>query len=81
MTDFNEMIEALIACDKNRLVELVNSAIGRDVPPSDILNKGLIAGMDIAGENHGGRITRDPGLCHGIPGTVNQLHQPGKRPF
>ena len=50
MTDFNAMTDALVACDDAKLTALVNDAIAADVPASDILNKGLIAGMDIVGE-------------------------------
>lgn len=50
MIDFNTMTDALIACDGDKLTGLVNDAIAADVPANDILNKGLIAGMDIVGE-------------------------------
>lgn len=50
MTDFNAMQEALVACDQDKLNGLVNAALTNDTPATDILNKGLIAGMDIVGE-------------------------------
>ena len=50
MTDFNAMTEALVACDEPKLTSLVNDALAQNIPASDILNKGLIAGMDIVGE-------------------------------
>ncbi|MFV0439104.1 MAG: B12-binding domain-containing protein [Desulfopila sp.] len=50
MTDFNAMTAALVSCDSARLTALVNDALAADVPAQDILNKGLIAGMDIVGE-------------------------------
>ena len=50
MTDFNAMTDALISCDAAKLTELVNAALAADVPADDILNTGLIAGMDIVGE-------------------------------
>jgi 5-methyltetrahydrofolate--homocysteine methyltransferase len=50
MTDFNAMQDALVNCDQDKLVGLVNSALSADTPASDILNQGLIAGMDIVGE-------------------------------
>ncbi len=50
MTDFNAMTEALVACDEDKLTSLVNDALAQNVPANDILNKGLIAGMDIVGE-------------------------------
>ncbi len=50
MTDFNAMTEALVACDEAKLTSLVNDALAQNASPNDILNKGLIAGMDIVGE-------------------------------
>ncbi|MEH0018051.1 MAG: corrinoid protein [Desulfobacter sp.] len=50
MTDFNAMTDALVSCDAAKLTDLVNAALAADVPANDILNKGLIAGMDIVGE-------------------------------
>jgi len=53
MTDFNKIIEALVACETEKLIDLVNDALAEDTPAGDILNKGLIAGMDIVGEKMG----------------------------
>ncbi len=50
MTDFNAMTDALVSCDAAKLTDLVNAALAADVPANDILNTGLIAGMDIVGE-------------------------------
>ena len=50
MTEFHSMTEALISCDMDKLTELVNRALAAGTPANDILNKGLIAGMDIVGE-------------------------------
>ena len=50
MTDFNAMTDALVACDAGKLTDLVNQALAADVPAGDILNKGLISGMDVVGE-------------------------------
>ena len=50
MTDFNEIKDTLVNLDEQRLIELVNEALAKDISPDDILNKGLIAGMDIVGE-------------------------------
>ena len=50
MADFNAIIEALVACDTDKVTQLVNAAIEENVPATDILNKGLIAGMDLVGE-------------------------------
>ena len=50
MADFSAMQDALVSCDQATLETLVNAALAEDVPATDILNKGLIAGMDIVGE-------------------------------
>ncbi|MCG8636285.1 MAG: corrinoid protein [Desulfobacterales bacterium] len=50
MTDFNAMIDTLVSCDADKLTGLVNDALAENTPAGDILNKGLIAGMDIVGE-------------------------------
>ncbi|MDX2448004.1 MAG: corrinoid protein [Desulfobacterales bacterium] len=50
MTDFTSMTNALVACDAETLNRLVNDALAADVPAGEILNKGLIAGMDVVGE-------------------------------
>ena len=50
MTDFNAMNDALVSCDLDALTTLVNSALAEDTPAQEILDKGLISGMDIVGE-------------------------------
>ncbi len=50
MANFTEIQNALIQCDTERLLELVNTAIAEGMAAPDILNKGLIPGMDIIGE-------------------------------
>jgi len=50
MADFNAMTEALVSCDEAKVIQLVNAALADNVPAFDILNRGLIAGMDIVGE-------------------------------
>ena len=50
MTDFNEIRECLVNLDDARLPGLINQAREAGATPSDILNQGLIAGMDIVGE-------------------------------
>jgi len=50
MTDFNSMIDALVACDTDKVTGLVDAALAEGVQAGDILNNGLIAGMDIVGE-------------------------------
>lgn len=50
MAEYNALQEALVACDENKLTSLINAALAADVPANEILNKGLISGMDIVGE-------------------------------
>jgi len=50
MTDYNAIQETLVNLDEARLLQLVNDALEQGTPAGDILNKGLIAGMDIVGE-------------------------------
>lgn len=50
MADFNAMQEALVDCDQDKLVGLVNGALAEGVAAAEILNQGLIAGMDIVGD-------------------------------
>lgn len=50
MSEMNTITEALIAGDIDSLISLVNDAIDQGISASDILNKGLIVGMDIVGE-------------------------------
>lgn len=53
MADFNAMQETLVAADQDKLIQMVNAALAENIPASDILNKGLIAGMDIVGDKMG----------------------------
>jgi 5-methyltetrahydrofolate--homocysteine methyltransferase len=50
MVDFNAMQDALVQCDRDKLEGLVNAAMAEGTPATDILNRGLIAGMDIVGD-------------------------------
>lgn len=50
MTDFTAMTECLVNCDGDKLTSLVNEALANNASPDEILNQGLIAGMDIVGE-------------------------------
>ncbi|MDM8537552.1 corrinoid protein, partial [Desulfobacterales bacterium HSG17] len=50
MADFNAIQETLVKCEKDKLLELVNSALAENIPAAEILSKGLISGMDIVGE-------------------------------
>ena len=50
MTDYSAMVDALVGCDADKLTNLVNAVLAAGDAPTDILNQGLIAGMDIVGE-------------------------------
>lgn len=50
MTDFNDIKESLVNLDESRMLQLVTDALENGNSAGDILNKGLIAAMDIIGE-------------------------------
>jgi 5-methyltetrahydrofolate--homocysteine methyltransferase len=50
MSDLNAITEMLITGDGDKLKELVQSALDAGTPANEILQKGLIVGMDIVGE-------------------------------
>jgi 5-methyltetrahydrofolate--homocysteine methyltransferase len=50
MYNFKAIAEALIACDEDRVINLVQSGLSQGVPAKDLLDQGLIAGMDLVGE-------------------------------
>ncbi|MEH0018567.1 MAG: corrinoid protein [Desulfobacter sp.] len=50
MTDFTPIKECLVSLDEARLNDLITQALDGGAAPSDILNQGLIAAMDIVGE-------------------------------
>lgn len=50
MTNFNEIVNTLIAGDGNQLATLVNEALDSSTSPKSILDDGLIKGMDLVGE-------------------------------
>lgn len=50
MFDFKAIGDALIACDEDKVLDLVKSGLDQGVPAKDLLSRGLIAGMDVVGE-------------------------------
>ncbi|MBI5579665.1 MAG: corrinoid protein [Deltaproteobacteria bacterium] len=50
MFNFTAITEALIACDQDKVLELVEAGLRQAVPAKDLLDLGLIAGMDVIGE-------------------------------
>jgi len=50
MPDLNAITEALIAMDLNKVTSLVTEALDQGVPAKEILDSGLVKGMDIVGE-------------------------------
>jgi 5-methyltetrahydrofolate--homocysteine methyltransferase len=50
MADLNALCEAVIRGDQAGALEITKAAISENVSPADILNKGLVAGMNIIGE-------------------------------
>jgi len=50
MADLQALANALIKGDRNTVVKLTEEALSEGVSPDDVLNKGLIAGMDVVGK-------------------------------
>ena len=50
MVDLKELSEAIIDGEAAEAVELTTSALEEGIAPSDILNNGLVAGMNVVGE-------------------------------
>ena len=50
MSDLKSITDTLIAGDGEKLKELVQNALNTGIPANEILQKGLIVGMDIVGE-------------------------------
>jgi len=50
MFDSKAIINALVECDEPKVLELVQNAVDDGVAAKEILNQGLISGMDIVGE-------------------------------
>jgi len=50
MSDYQAIVDALIKSDLTKVVDLVKNALDEGAPAKDILNQGLIAGMDVVGE-------------------------------
>ena len=49
MADLKALADALIRGDRNAVVDLTKQALGEGTPPNDVLNDGLIAGMNVIG--------------------------------
>jgi 5-methyltetrahydrofolate--homocysteine methyltransferase len=50
MLDSKAIIDALVGCDESKVLKLVQDSLDEGVAAKEILNQGLIAGMDIVGE-------------------------------
>jgi 5-methyltetrahydrofolate--homocysteine methyltransferase len=50
MADLQALAEAIINGKRDDALALTNAAIGEGVPPADIVNQGLIAGMSVVGD-------------------------------
>jgi len=50
MADLQAIADALIKGDRNTVVELTEKALADGTSPEDILNDGLVAGMDVIGK-------------------------------
>jgi 5-methyltetrahydrofolate--homocysteine methyltransferase len=50
MADLQAMAEALIRGDRNKVVELTKAALAENTPAKQVLEQGLIAGMNVVGK-------------------------------
>ena len=50
MADLQALADALIKGDRNKVAELVEAALSKGVAPKDVLEQGLIAGMNVIGK-------------------------------
>ena len=50
MFDFKPILDSLVECDEAKVLKLVQNALDEGIEAKEILNQGLIAGMDIVGE-------------------------------
>jgi len=50
MFDFKLIVDSLIECDEAKVLKLVQNGLDEGVAAKEILNQGLIAGMDVVGE-------------------------------
>ena len=50
MFNSKAIVDALVGCDEQKVLDLVQNALDEGVAAKEILNQGLIAGMDVVGE-------------------------------
>ncbi len=50
MVDLRNITDALIACDADRVMQLVQQALDSGMMANEVLNDGLMAGMDVVGD-------------------------------
>ena len=53
MADLSEIAQSLVARDIAKIEELTRAAIGANIPAQEILNKDVVAGMQVVGEQFG----------------------------
>jgi 5-methyltetrahydrofolate--homocysteine methyltransferase len=78
MTDMKGIQEILLTGDGGKLTELVQSALDEGATALDILNQGLIAGMDIVGEKMktGDLFIPEVLMCARAMGTATDVLKP-----
>ena len=54
MADLSEIAQSLVARDVAKIEELTRAAIDANIPAQEILNKDVVAGMQVVGEQFGG---------------------------
>jgi len=58
MARFGEITGAIVGGDRDTVLRLVNEELGEGRPLEEILNEGLVPGMEILGERFGKRGVR-----------------------
>ncbi|MFO7952653.1 MAG: B12-binding domain-containing protein, partial [Bacillota bacterium] len=50
MADFETLANAIIECDASKADELTRNLVDEGAKPQEVINKGLIAGMNVVGD-------------------------------
>jgi 5-methyltetrahydrofolate--homocysteine methyltransferase len=74
MFDYQEIGNALITCNQAKVLELVDTALKEESSAKEILNKGLIAGMDAVGEKMQTGEMFIPEVLHAAKAMTAALH-------
>jgi len=74
MADLSEIAESLVQRDIVKTEELTKAAINAGIPAEEILNKDIVAGMEVIGEQFEDYY-RIPGDNHVLPHSAARLEE------